>query len=319
METQSNSPQDQPAVSADALLADAERRQKLERDLVAMGLNAEEIRRLLNADSHTTEPAKPSPSAPKSTIPLPPTPLPTEKTPSLLMGRGKKANPNRVTADHLHSFAAELMTKKVATQTQSIKETSKELPEFRESSMQERREAEALLREAHNLRRRERFGEAEQKCRQALELVPKDAPALELLGDILTGVAKLDEALAAYQRATEADPRRTSAEKKYGDLLVRQQDFENYDPEAVQGNDWVPTLLSALLPGAGQCANGEWMKGVSIAAVLGGIYYFRIFSHTHVARKGTDWDTIVVFTIMGILWVYAISDALSGSKRQRRH
>lgn len=317
METQPNSPQGDTPLSADALLADKERRQKLERDLVAMGLNAEEIRRLINADSHTTEAPKPSPNTPKSTPALPLTTLPKE--PALpFAGRGKKPNPNRVTAESLQSFAADLISKKSEAQVQAITEASKELPAFRESSMQEKREAETLLREANNLRRREKYLDAEKKCRQALEMVPKDAPALELLGDILTGIAKIDEALAAYRRAIEADPRRITAEKKYGDLLVRQQDWGGVDPEAVQGNDWVPTLFSALLPGSGQMANGEWIKGLCIIASLVGLYYYRSMNHIALAKKGTDWNTIMLFSIAGIIWIWAISDALSVSRKKHR-
>src|SRR5690348_589746 len=43
-------------VSADALLADAERRQRLEMELAKMGMSAEEVRRLLEADATSTNP-----------------------------------------------------------------------------------------------------------------------------------------------------------------------------------------------------------------------------------------------------------------------
>lgn len=321
METQNTTPQpevpQENALSAEAYLADKERRQKLERDLVTMGLNAEEIRRLLSADSHTTKPPKASSTPAKASLPALPVTPPKEPAPSLL-GRRNKQNPNRVTAEHLQSFAAELISKKAEAQVKVIEEATKELPAFRESSMQEKREAETLLREANNLRRREKFADAERKCREALEMIPKDAPALELLGDILVGVAKIDPALAAYRRAMEADPRRTTAEKKYGDLLVMQQQWSGVDPEAVQGNPWVPTLLSTLLPGAGQIANGEWFKGILVMLSLVGIYYYRSFAHITLLRKSVDWNSLMLLSLAGVIYVWGISDALRVSRQKAR-
>src|SRR5262249_19697265 len=54
------------------------------------------------------------------------------------------------------------------------------LPEFRESSTQERIEADKLLTAANISRRRGLFKQAEKECLDAIALVPKDATALEL-------------------------------------------------------------------------------------------------------------------------------------------
>ncbi len=82
-----------------------------------------------------------------------------------------------------------------------------------------------------------------------------------MLGDILQGVGRVDEALAAYKRATEADAKRTAAERKYGDLLMRQQNWNFADPEAVAPNRWLNSIVS-LLPGVGQAFNGDWVKAI---------------------------------------------------------
>ena len=73
----------------------------------------------------------------------------------------------------------------------------------------------------------------------------------------MQGVARTDEALATYKRALEADPKRSSAERKYGELLVLQQNWHLADPEAVDANPWFARLLSMMLPGLGQFHNGE--------------------------------------------------------------
>lgn len=303
-------------LSAEAYLADQERRKSLERDLIQMGMNAEEIKRLLAANSRSTEPTKEEVKPRKPSAPLPP-PAKPAPTPSLMTGK-QKPNPNRITEQHLQSFAADLMAQRSEKQTQAVVEAAKDLPAFRESSMEEKREGENLLREASLLRRKEKYGEAEVKCRAALEKIPKDAPALELLGDILAGVAKIDEALAAYKRATEADPKRISAEKKYANLFGLQQEWGGVDPEAVQANPWVPTLLSALCPGLGQFANGDWIKGIVILFSILGIYYYRTITHIPIPKGQIDWNTLTLLFLAGIVWLYGISDALRVSREKAR-
>jgi tetratricopeptide (TPR) repeat protein len=308
-----NSATTAPALSADAYIADAERRRQLERDLVVMGMTPDEIRRLLAADAHTAEAPKTTGTKPLDFTP-PAAPKPAILNP--LPARTPKKNANRVTAESLHSFAAELMTQRAVEQTHAIEEAGKELPPFRESTLQEKMQAEPLLREAHQLRRKERFKEAEAKCRAALALMPKDAPALEFLGDLLQGTGQVDAALAAYKRAVEADPKRAVAERKYGDLLVMQQNWNHADPEAVEQNPWVATLLSAMLPGAGQMFNGQWIK--AIALTLMGLYYYRTFTHTPIPNGKIDWNTMTLLFIAGVVWIYAISDARSVSRQRPR-
>ena len=196
----------------------------------------------------------------------------------------------------------------------------KSLPEFRESSVQEVRAAETLLRDASMLRRREKFGEAEAKCREALELSPRDAAALEMLGDILQGVARIDEALAAYKRAREADPRRSSAEKKYADLLMRQENWVGYDPEALTPpNARLAVLLSLLLPGAGQFFYGSYIKGAVILLLDTLCIYLLAASPWGFPGSrqhgGLHTSLIAIFAFAFVVYVGAVADTVAESKR----
>jgi tetratricopeptide (TPR) repeat protein len=250
-------------MDADTLLADAARRKKVEDDLRRLGASPDEVRRLLNADAHSVDPlSRPAtttaPTA-ASKLPLPPT----------VAARGRA---RRVAADSLNGFAAELMSQRSAAQVKAVEEAERRFPPFRPSSPQEIRQSEQLLRDAASLRRREKYAEAEAKCREALDLVPKDAAGLELLGDLLQGIARIDEALAAYKRAVEADPKRASAERKLADLLVQQQQWNGPDPEAAPKKPYVAVFLS-LIPGLGQFHNGDTGKGLFFLAADAGCYY----------------------------------------------
>ncbi len=243
------------------------------------------------------------------------------------------APPATLSADSLAAAAANLATSATLAKAQSAASLSLNLPEFRESSPQEIQRAEQLLREANLLRRREKYREAEAKCREALALVPKYAAALELLGDLLQGVARVDEALAAYKRATEADPKRATAERKYADLLMRQQNWAAIDLEAVQKKPWVSVLLSLLLPGAGQIHNGETIKGLLLIAgtalcFLGWILFGSLGAPVtsgakqpapapKASRRGQaiNWGTMIPLVIGSAIYIYALIDANAGAQR----
>lgn len=253
-------------------LTNIEKRRKVEKDLATMGMSPEEIRRLLDAPTDTmpTKPDKPQP-----TLPVPAPPTPTNAQPARNSARQKL----NAKATELESFAAQLSATVSAKRVNEIETAAKNLPAPREATPEETRKSENLMREAYNLRKREKYADALIKCREALELTPSDAPVLELYGDLLQGVARIDEALAAYKRATEVDPKRLSAERKYGDLMMRQKVWDTgLDPETVPKGPRVASLLSLLLPGAGQLLNGEKVKGFFFLAVVGGCLAYWILS-----------------------------------------
>jgi|GEM_PF-3340932 len=294
------------AASAEGV-SDAEKRRRIEAEMTKLGLSPDEVRRLLNANAHTADVA-PAP-LPKPTL-IPPTPY--AATPP-------KKGSDRVTADSLQAFAAQLKVEKDAARQVSITTAGRSLPEFRESSVQEVRAAETLLRDAGMLRRREKFVDAEAKCREALELTPKDGAALEMLGDILQGVARIDEALAAYKRAVEAEPRRSAAEKKYADLLMRQENWANYDPEAAPPNVRFSVLLSLCLPGAGQFFYQSYIKGgvfLVLDVIVGSLLFFSPLGvadkHKH---SGISVSLIALLAFTVVLYVAAVADTIAESKR----
>ncbi len=247
--------QAQPSES-DVLKVDAERRRKVEMDLARLGMKPDEIKRLIDANPNTT-------AATAGSAPVAHSSLPGIRPAAKKVGSRDKAAER---AADLQSFAAQLQSTTAARRVQVIEAVTLDLPDFRESTIEERQKAEPLLREVYALRRRERYTEALAKCTEAIDLVPADAAALETLGDLLQGLARTNEALAAYKRATEADPKRVSAERKYGDLLMRQQQWIEPDTEEVPKNPIAAAVLSLLMPGAGQIHNGQKLKGAVLLA-----------------------------------------------------
>jgi len=243
----------------DILQADAARRRKVEADLARMGMKPHEIQRLLDANANTTAPPPLNSDAYLAAGATPTAPAPRN---AKLAAQQKLA---ARTAD-LQSFAAQLQSSSAAARVQAVEAVTLDLPEFRASTPKEAQQAEALLREVYALRRREKYTEALGKCREALDLVPADAAALEMFGDLLQGLARTNEAMAAYKRAAEADPKRASAERKYGDLLVRQQQWNEPDTEEVPKNPIAAAAFSLLIPGAGQIHTGQTLKGIVLLA-----------------------------------------------------
>ncbi len=286
-----------PAI--DLLKADTARRMKLEQDLTAMGMSADEIRRLVNASSTTFE------SDPNS--PLAPTAL---SSANFQPGKPTKAS-KKVSADTLHSFAAELASKNAAKTNANVREVELGLPEFRSSTVQETIQSEALLRDASMLRRKEKFKDAEFKTREAINLTPSDPGALELLGDVLQGVGRVDEAMAAYKRAVDSDPKRASAERKYGDLLMNQQQWSNIDPEAVPPNRWLNSILSLMFPGVGQVYNGDWAKAVVFFCVDIICIYLLFYSPLGIGHRGLKptLATLFPFALTFCNYIVALVDS----------
>ena len=308
--TQAIAAQPAPVVGGEDPLADAAGRRKLELDLTRMGVSKEEIQRLLSASSNTAS-APPNTSA-----------IPNLSNAVFSLPNTKPAKPGRPTANDLHSFAAQLMQQQTAANVKKIDEVSLDLPEFRESTGDEIRRGEVLLREAQMLRKREHYQEAEAKCREALMLIPRDAAALEFLGDILQGIARIDEALAVYKRSLAANPKRYSAEKKYGNLLVRQQNWSVADENSIPRNGFAAVLLSALLPGAGQLHNGELGKGAFFVLSFIVSVYLVGWSpwglKSEHGKHGLNTSFLICAIVMAVLYIAAMIDANAGAKKTHR-
>lgn len=319
------------STDAEALLADKARRQKIEEDLRRMGMSPVEIQKLLNAQSRSFDPTPEERQQSTKPVPspsLPTTPQPTAPPANSLFGAGpvskasKAAAASRSSLQSMQSFAADLMAQKAAAQQQKIQEFSLDLPQFRESSRDEIRQSETLLRDAAMLRRKENFKAAEEKVRMAIQLVPKDAAALELLGDILQGVARTDEALAAYKRALEADPKRNSSERKYGELLFLQQKWDTTDTEAMRGSSRLATMLSLLLPGLGQFHNRDWAKGITFLCLDLLCFYLLAYSpwgFGNHSRHGIGIGLIVSLALTVVIYIVALVDTIRTPQQSNDH
>ena len=147
-------------------------------------------------------------------------------------------------------------------------------------SYEQEREVERLLRTANLQRLRGQWIDAEDACREALSIAPKDADIREMLGDILHECGKLDMALAEYRSALEICPEKVSLEMKFAKVTleigerereraIAQDMIENPQRYTVRERSPVMALIwSAIVPGLGQFYNGELIKAGVIWAVL---------------------------------------------------
>ncbi len=194
-------------------------------------------------------------------------------------------------------------------------------PPFREPSPADVEQAERLLREAHIARRRGRFEDAFQACHAAIDRCPHDAAALEMLGDILQALGRVDDAVAAYRRSGEADPSRRSAERKYAELVLMQDRMASPMSLAVEPkNPYLAVLLSAVCPGAGQYYNGETAKGLVLALVTLALIVALLWSPLGFAGEaiGLTPTSTALIAAIGIVYVIGLADANIGARNPRR-
>jgi tetratricopeptide (TPR) repeat protein len=144
---------------------------------------------------------------------------------------------------------------------------------------------ERLLRDAHILRMRQRWGESEELCRKALELAPEDVTALEMLGDLLTERGSADDAEASYRRAFAINPSSGSLETKIARAVLEKAEAEHARTMAQlalnspmkaadrKRGQVIPVLLSVIAAGGGQLYKGEFVKG----GILLGVWLVSLF------------------------------------------
>lgn len=196
--------------------------------------------------------------------------------------------------------------------------TTLQLPDVRECTPEERERAEKLLTQAHLARRRERWGEAERLCLEALQFCPSDAGAVEMLGDICQSVGRVDDALYAYRHALELEPGRRTAEKRYAALRLQQEHgLEALRREAIHRSPLVAVLLSALFPGAGQIYNGQAPKGLVIALLMLCCIYILFWSPwgLSLANSAVSGAAVAFGLVAAGLYIYAVADANLGARR----
>lgn len=278
----------------DPLKDNPERRKQVEMDLLKMGMSPVEIQKLVNADAS-------SKSSPLGTQPV------------------TTAKPANATMD-IHAMAAAAEAERNAKLLQRVNELTEQFPEFRTVPDADLLVGEKTLRDAMMLRRQGKLKEAEETCRRGIAINPKEASGLELLGDILQDVARIEEAMAAYRRAVQADARRSSAEKKYADLLSMQQHWAVVEVEEQGRKPGYSLLLSLLLPGLGQFFNGQTGKGIFF--IVADVILFYLLSYSpygfNNAHQHSGISTALIAVVAAAISVWGVSawDAFVGAKRK---
>lgn len=128
---------------------------------------------------------------------------------------------------------------------------------------------------------------AEQTCRQALALRPKDPDILEFLGDLLCERGEAQEAQAVYRSALEAKPGNPRIEDKIARLVISSAPTPSQRPQAAPApptpsrqpaytptrrtgsfhpNPGMAFFLGSLFPGLGQFYTGRPLKGLIVVA-----------------------------------------------------
>lgn len=172
--------------------------------------------------------------------------------------------------------------------------------------------------------RRGQAAEAEQAVRTLLAERPNDPAALELLGDIQAGRREWDAAGASYQAAKG----RASAKSKFANLTLRRAEeqrrqrlgvaYAASDASLVGRGDaqggrrgiWWALLGSAICPGLGQIASGQYVKGIVLVAVF--VLCLGLFTQLpHGSGRGSYFGP--AFWLLSAVaagdWLFAVVDA----------
>ncbi len=195
-------------------------------------------------------------------------------------------------------------------------------------------EVERLLTQANVERARGNFVAARRILEQALQKAPNRADIHEMLGDVYRAVGDLSTALECYRKAKELAPNRSSAEEKFAaTLLDLKAPSVPEETPYLPKNPTLAVAFSALLPGAGQVYNEQWLKGIAIMTItfvsLG--YFLQFYSHLRSATKlPTLWQVqqqleqasvgeILLLLVAGLtafaMWTWSLLDAYFTARR----
>ncbi|HEX8551830.1 MAG TPA: tetratricopeptide repeat protein [Abditibacteriaceae bacterium] len=147
------------------------------------------------------------------------------------------------------------------------------------SALQRAEKAGSLVMAARVHSRKGRRDEARAALREALKLMPTDAGALELLGDMFLEEGEQNKAIAVFQKGLEHHPKHLAFEEKIAiakldlaemesDKIRRQLFLEQGDTEKWRDkNPGLAASLSVVLPGAGQFYSDEYERGAVFLGV----------------------------------------------------
>lgn len=198
------------------------------------------------------------------------------------------------------------------------------------SSYEQEHEIERLLTLANIQRNRGQLTEAEDACRKALEISPRNVGALEMLGDILNDCGKFDMALCEYKSALGALPGNAVLETKIAKVIleiaererekaIAQDMLDNpHKYTARRRNPLLALICSSVVPGLGQLYNGELVKAVIICGTfLLFILSYALFQPPYPQRIdniqmfiiSTNEFVLVLGMLAFIAYVYGLIDA----------
>lgn len=194
-------------------------------------------------------------------------------------------------------------------------------------------EAGRRLTNAHVQLRRGLTTEAETTARALLAERPHDAGAQELLGDVQAARGDFEAACASFQAALRAQPGRASAEAKFAKATLRQAERQRQEKlgvayaasdtpltgsgnaEAGKRGGW-EVFGSALCPGLGQVANGQYVKGgVLIGVFLLGLGLLTLLPHGHGRGSHFGSGFWLIIAALAADWLYAVADVALASSR----
>lgn len=134
-------------------------------------------------------------------------------------------------------------------------------------------EADNLIRQAKVAKMRQQPQEDTRLLEQAAQVAQGAPNVLEMLGDELLDRKRYGEARVAYEKAHRLDPSNVTLERKWGlmvlrttspmsfEAAMRMADSPFVDPNQTMASAKAATMLSVLIPGAGQLVLGETKKG----------------------------------------------------------
>lgn len=183
-----------------------------------------------------------------------------------------------------------------------------------------REQIEKLLREAYIYQMRNELLQAEQRCRQVLELDAHNAEALELLGDIQERTGRLEEAIQSFRQARDLSPvdspRYASAERKYAAAVLKQQGISAADLPPEPASPLMAIAASLVFPGLAQWLMNDRTKGgvlMAIWLILLLLMAFSPWGVQNIERGG--WAFLSLAAVMASVYIVALIDAYQVSKR----
>lgn len=217
-----------------------------------------------------------------------------------------------------------------------------------EDPIAKERERDRLLSLASVQRMRAQIVDARKTLQQALIVsagLPgaQIAPIHEMIGDLMAAEERWDQAADAYEKAHQLDPKRMTAEKKYGEMTLRLADekamaslgdaFLKGDGSALSSgargkrSPGFAMILSLIMPGFGQFYNGQFVKGsICLGIVVLAIFLIAVtsdlnallclFAPTRACRgvhvSPLTWLCLAIFVAV---WLYGLVDAPMSAAR----